>query len=338
MSPSRALRLAAEKTADASFSLVMTVQTITRSLVDHGGLLKMIPDGVLLLLLDGPDGAVGVMTLDAATLGALIEMQTVGQVLARPPRDRPLTRTDAAMAAPLVDGVLQRMSQHLADHPDHIWTCGYRYGAMMDDRRSLGMALHAPDFHVFRLPLDIADGLRSGEVLLALPHRNIPALQADAAADAGVSRHLQQRVLDAPVRLDAILCRLSIPLSRIGRLAVGDVMELPTDALREVMIEGVGRQPVATARLGKLDGMRALRLNDPGHLSMASAPADNRDEAAPARSPARSTGGVATVHTDAVGLQAAPTLTDEKGVAPPSHDTAAQMPFSYAINDGPEAA
>lgn len=118
MSPLRALRLAAEKAADESFSLVLSVQPIARSETDHAGLLEQIPDGVLLLLLDGPDGRVGVMTLDAALLAALIEMQTVGQVLARPLRDRPLTRTDAAMAAPLVDGVLLRISQHLADHPD----------------------------------------------------------------------------------------------------------------------------------------------------------------------------------------------------------------------------
>lgn len=76
---------------------------------------------------------------------------------------------------------------------------------------------------------------------------------------------LQQRVLDAPIRLDAILCRLSLPLSDMGRLAVGDVLALPKDVLREIAIESVGRQPVATARLGQVDGMRALRLTMPGH-------------------------------------------------------------------------
>lgn len=334
MSPSRALRMAMEKTAATSFSLALTVQTLTRASVDHAGLLKTIPDGVLLLLLDGPDGSVGVMTLDAATLGALIEMQTVGQVLERPLRDRPLTRTDAAMAAPLVDGVLQRASQHLANHPDHYWICGYRYGAMMDDRRSLGMALQAPDFHLFRMPVDIADGLRSGEVMLALPQRMIPERQAHATDSGETSLHLQQRVLDAPVRLEAILCRLSLPLSRISRLAVGDVMPLPAEALRDVMIEGVGRQPVATARLGKLDGMRALRLTDPGNLSAASAGATAGEDSAAAVAAIRSPDA-------AVAAQAAtvPTHRPEgEGMAPPPHDAEEDMPRGYAINEGPEAA
>jgi len=266
MSPARALRLATEKTADASFSLVLTVQSIGRDQVNHAGLLKLIPDGVLLLLLDGPDGALGVMTLDAAMLAALIEMQTVGQVSAKPPQVRPLTRTDAAMVAPLVDGILHRMSQYLVGHPDGYWACGFRYGAMIDDRRSLGMALAAPDFHVFQLPLDIADGTRSGAVILALPQRAAPVVPADKHESAQVSVPLQQRVLDAPVRLDAILCRLSLPLSDVGRLAVGDVLALPKDALREIAIESVGRQAVATARLGQMGGMRALRLTVPGHI------------------------------------------------------------------------
>lgn len=264
MSPARALRMAAEKTANEAFSLALAVQSVSRSLTDHAGLLALIPDGLLLLLLDGPDGSVGVMTLDAAILSALIEMQTVGQVLPKPPRDRPLTRTDAALAAPLVDGVLQRMTRDLADHPDHYWTCGYRFGAMIEDRRSLGLTLGAPDYHVFRLELDIAGGLRQGEVMLVLPRRDDPAqTQRDADQD-GASRQLQARVMEAPVRLDAVLCRVSLPLSGIGKLAVGDLLPLPGEALREIAVEGVGRRRVATGRLGKVDGLRAIRLNIPG--------------------------------------------------------------------------
>ena len=212
MSPARALRLATEKTANDVFSMVLSVQAVSRSRVDHPGLLALIPDGLLLLLLDGPDGAVGVMTLDSATLSALIEMQTVGQVLPRPPRDRPLTRTDAALAAPLVDGILQRMTQDLSDHADRYWACGFRFGAMIDDRRSLGLTLDAPDYHVFRVDLDIAGGARQGEVILVLPWREDPEQHRRAAGREVAGRQLQTRVMDAPVRLDAVLCRVSLRL------------------------------------------------------------------------------------------------------------------------------
>lgn len=339
MSPLRALRLATEKTADASFSLVLSVQGIERLLVDHAGLLKMVPDGVLLLLLDGPDGAVGVMTLDAATLAALIEMQTVGQVLARPLRERPLTRTDAAMAAPFVDGILHRMSQHLVDHPDTFWACGYRYGAMIDDRRSLGMALGAPDFHVFRLPLDIADGLRTGEVMLALPQRAAPVVKTNGADTGEISAQLQERVLDAPVRLDAILCRLSLPLSDFGRLAVGDVLPLPSDALREITIEAAGRQLVATGRLGKVDGMRALRLTNPDHRQLPSGGPELSAEAVPPRSAKSPSGAVAP--PPAPSMQSPETWPEHDVMRPDpdgSFGAAADDPRPYAFNDGPAAA
>lgn len=360
MSPLRALRLATEKTADESFSLVLSVQEISRSLVDHAGLLKLIPDGVLLLLLDGPEGAVGVMTLDAAMLAALIEMQTVGQVLARPLRDRPLTRTDAAMAAPLVDGILLRISQHLDAHPDRYWTCGYRFGAMIEDRRSLGMALAAPDYHIFRVPLDIAAGVREGEVILALPQREDPDAQARGADQTQASRHLQARVLDAPVRLDAVLCRLSLPLSDVGRLSVGDLLELPNDAMREIAIEGVGRRRVATARLGKIDGMRALRLTLPGQGGQAQIVV-GRDDLNDAQITGRSTAapaptagsGLAPQVGNASANRSAPAVSDFRGLDAMAdgldRDTRAALASwpeeaglddlaGLAMNGGPEAA
>ena len=263
MSPQRALRLATEKTADEDLSLVLSVGGIDRSGAGHADLIAMLPEAALLLLLDGPEGGLGVMVVDPALLASLIEVQTVGQVLPRAVPDRALTRTDAAMAAPLAEGILHRLSQHLADHPDRHWACGYRFGAMIEDRRSVGLALDAADYHVFRLSLDIGQGARQGAILLALPVRPDPAEAAAADAEQA-ARRLQARVLEAPVRLDAVLCRVSMPLSSIGGLAAGDLLNLPADALREVTIEAGGRRRIATARLGQIDGLRALRLTGAG--------------------------------------------------------------------------
>lgn len=270
MSPVRALRLAAEKAADEDIALVLGVRAVTRQMLDHAGLIAEAPDDALLLLLDGPDGAVGVMMLDPATIAAVIEMQTMGQVLARPLRDRPLTRTDAAMAAPLVDGVLRRFSRNMADQPDSYWTSGFQFGAMIDDRRSLGLALLAADYHLFRMELDLGSALRQGVLNLALPVRANPDQPRQDAANAAASLQFQKRVMTAPVRLDAVLCRLSVTLQDLGQLKVGDLLPVPPEALREVSLEAVGRRRVATGRLGQLDGMRALRLN----LNEAASPQD----------------------------------------------------------------
>jgi flagellar motor switch protein FliM len=156
-------------------------------------------------------------------------------------------------------------------------------------------------------------------------------MPADKAESAEVSLPLQQRVLDAPVRLDAILCRLSLPLCDVGRLAVGDVLALPKDVLRDIAIESVGRQPVATARLGQVDGMRALRLTSPGQ-TVAPNPVDTADP-----SPQRS----ATPAAPAVSPPAPP---PELAPAPPLSPTLAQWtedasdPMHYASDDGHAAA
>ena len=263
MSPARALRLAIEKAADEDFSIAVRVGSIGRSLEDHGSLLEMVADEGLLLLLDGPSGALGLAAVDAATVTSLIEMQMTGQITSRPVSPRALTRTDAVLVAPLVDSVLRRAAQHLADHPDGYWTRGYRFGAMIEDRRGLGLALVAPDYHVFQIPLDIGQGARMGELVLALPVCERPADQIAKVEQVKVSPEFQARVMDAPARLQAILCRLSLPLSQMGQLCAGTVLPLSPDVLGDISLEAGGRV-VAKAQLGKLQGMRALRVKMPG--------------------------------------------------------------------------
>jgi flagellar motor switch protein FliM len=266
MSPARALRLAVEKAADEDFSIALRVGAIGRSLEDHGSLLEMIADGGLLLLLDGPSGALGLMTVDTATLTSLIEIQTTGKITSRPVQSRAVTRTDAVLVAPLVDGILRRTAQHLGDHPDSHWTRGFRFGAMIEDRRSLGLALLAPDYHVLQIPLEIGQGARTGELVLALPVPERPAEQMAKVEQVKVSPEFQARVMDAPARLQAILCRLSLPLSQMGQLSTGTLLPLPPDVLRDISLEAGGRA-VAKAQLGKLHGMRALRVKMPGQSS-----------------------------------------------------------------------
>ena len=59
-----------------------------------------------MVLLDGPCGARGAVRIDTALLAALIEMQTTGRVTGRAFGGRAVTRTDAAIAAPLIDAAL----------------------------------------------------------------------------------------------------------------------------------------------------------------------------------------------------------------------------------------
>lgn len=275
MSVTRALRLAMEKAADDDLAMPLAAEGLQHRVLDHAALIDAMAQGRLLVLLDGPQGARGAAVLDMALIASLIEAQTMGQVQTRNVSTRAFTRTDAAMAAPLLDCVLSRLAEQLADHPDAGWTSGFRFGAMMEDRRSLGLALSAPDYHVFSLDLDIGPGARKAELLLALPLAGKSTAQADDPAQQRARQAFQGRVLEASVRLEAVLCRMSLPLERISQLRAGDLLPLPVDALRAITLEGPGRQPVATAQLGQRDGSRALRLSFAGMVELDPAQPDS---------------------------------------------------------------
>lgn len=260
MSVTRALRLAMEKAADDDLAMPVAADGLQHRTMDHGALVESIAQDRLLVLLDGPQGARGAAVLDMALIVSLIEAQTMGQVQKRTAAARAFTRTDAAMAAPLLDCVLGRLAAQLSDHADSVWTSGFRFGAMMEDRRSLGLALSAPDYHVFTLDLDIGPGARRSQMVLALPLAGKMAKPGDDPAQIRAQQAFQGRIFEAPMRLDAVLARLSLPLERISQLRAGDLLPLPLDALRALTLEGPGRQAVATAQLGQRDGMRALRL------------------------------------------------------------------------------
>ena len=58
---------------------------------------RYLSDEKLLVVLDGPNGRIGAAALDAATVTALIQQQTLGQVMGKAPSKRHYTSTDAGL-------------------------------------------------------------------------------------------------------------------------------------------------------------------------------------------------------------------------------------------------
>ncbi|SER00270.1 FliM/FliN family flagellar motor C-terminal domain-containing protein [Thalassovita taeanensis] len=260
MSPRRALRLALCRTAEVGLSLPLAVSGVERFRTDHGSLMAMLDESGLMVCVEAPGQVRGVMVLDLQILTALIETQTIGYIISRSAQMRPTTRTDAAISMPLVDGTLREFEAELARQEDASWTKGFRFASWVEEKRALGVALTATTFETFHLTLDIGDGDRKGEVLLALPRPDpvfqpAPESKVDAQ-DAGLGRGL----MEAKAKLDAVLLRRAMSLEEVGQLRVGDVLMIPPRALAEVQLEGVGRQVVASGSLGQINGNRALRL------------------------------------------------------------------------------
>lgn len=259
MSPSKALRLALAKVSANMFGLAVTVTTVQQVKLPNKDIQAQTGDDGLLLLLDGEAGARGAAKVDCQFLTALIEVQTTGKVRQGEAQDRPFTRTDAAIVAPLLDAVLARYDSQLADAMPGYEKDNFRFGDMIEDARSLALALESPDFDFYRLTLDIDDGAKTGVLTLLLPHRDIaPETEKPGKVQQENTASLAKNALEAPVAIDAVLARIKMPLKDICELAPGMILPLEATCLKDAQLVATDGQVVARVRLGQMNGMRAV--------------------------------------------------------------------------------
>lgn len=230
---------------------------VEESRVVSSDLPALVPEHGLITLVEGPEERFGIAVLDSTTLAGLIEATTTGRIASRQVVPRAPTRTDAIIAADLLDALLDGFEAGLAEMEDPPNIAGYRYAAPLIDTRAMDLALAEGPYSVFRLTLDLGGGVRQGELVIAFP---VAARGLQRGADAAsFQKALADNVMRAPTELAANLFRLQLPLSEVRALGTGDVVRIPLSALAEVAVEAGGR-PVATARLGQQGGFRAVRI------------------------------------------------------------------------------
>ena len=116
---------------------------------------------------------------------------------------------------------------------------------------------------LFQLPLDLGLGTRLGKIRLALPVYEPPEPRAPATTEPEgqlLGPILCERLMDMPTGIDAVLCRLEVPLGKFSRLRIGDILQVPQDALRRTRMEVFGGVQITKGQLGQLNGQRAVRL------------------------------------------------------------------------------
>ncbi|ANT59553.1 hypothetical protein AYJ57_03735 [Salipiger sp. CCB-MM3] len=288
MSPAKALRRALSRTADVLWDLALVTRAVDLDHFDQDGVVAQLRPDALLVLLYGPDGVVGLVSLERDLVVGLTEVQTMLQVTQMPADPRPYTATDAAMSAPLLEGMLERFPRFLEDHPLRAQLEGFRFGAMLEDARAAGMLLDAPGYLGFRAEIDLALGRRKGGLRLFLPERP-GAQRAGAEAETGGNARKMELL---PAQLRAVLGALRMPLGKAQALKPGDILPLPPDVLDRVTLYAgaspVTAKPVAGGRLGQMNGMRAIRLSWPkgqGAAASAAPAAPAQAASAPAASP-----------------------------------------------------
>lgn len=272
--PAQALGIALARAAQDLFRLPVTVLASAES---HGTLAELperLAERALLALLAGPGEGLGLAALSPEVLATLIEIQTTHRIGPPVVATRRPTRTDAAMTMPFIDRVLEELEAGLARHPALVWAGGFRCGSFVDDPRPLGLLLEDTGYRMLTLSLGFGEtAARTGTFFLAVPAegrgpapRPVPggetaARAHEAAAGGEWSRQLERAVLDAEVRIEAVLERVSLPIADLVALTPGALLPLSAGAIRRVRVEGLGHRLVATGRLGQCEGHLAVRLS-----------------------------------------------------------------------------
>ncbi|MFC7704033.1 FliM/FliN family flagellar motor switch protein [Plastorhodobacter daqingensis] len=271
VTPERALTLALGKASRQVLQLDTLATVVLDEILSLAELLELTEDLSLFAVLEGPRDALGLLAISPGVLAGLIEMQTTGRVTASEAPARRPTRTDAVMTATFIDCLMQGFEEGLSGTPDEIWAGGFRYASFLPEARPLALILDDAPLRVFRIDVRLAAGLRRGEVLLAVPARGRGVLRRplrDRASAAALTQQdgrawseaLSKAVLAAPAEVEAVLHRMTLPLSAVAGFAPGTLVPLPAAALDHVILQGKGGRPLIEGQLGALKGLRALRL------------------------------------------------------------------------------
>ena len=266
----RGWRLALARAARDLLKLPLEVARLTMGQLSLAEVLDLPPDRALIAMLQGPGEGVGLMVLAPEVLAAMIEVQTLGKVATAPLTPRKPTRTDAAMVADVVDAALEGLEIALAEEADLIWAGGFRYASFLDDPRPLGLLLEDVAYRVLRCDVALGHGARAGQVVLALPAEGRgrkpirPLAEAEAEAQAGpaFAEALAAQVEAADCVLDAVLARVTLPLTRVLDLTVGEVLTLPRAGIDRLCLVGLDGRSLSEGKLGQQRGMRAIRLTE----------------------------------------------------------------------------
>jgi len=257
----REMQRALLRAADRSVSLCVTVTDLSRAQQPSDQLIAGLPGGWLVLGLceAGQAGLAGLVLLDPALRSAVIEVQTLGIVSERAEQDRPVTATDAALAAPFIAVLLEGMT----NAPTPLCPAGLS-ARHLPDLRAAGLMLREGVHDLWRIDLHLGGTEREGKLCLVFAPPPVADPVPPESDSAGQGGQLRAAIADSPAQIDAVLGQLRLSLAQIEAFDVGQVIALPGISLASVTLTGPGDTALATARLGQMSGLRAVRLEAPG--------------------------------------------------------------------------
>lgn len=261
--------------------------TVTRDAGLQDGV-DALPDHGLLAAIEDGEGRRGLIAMDHPLVDALIEVQATGRVedVDLPPRV--VTRIDEALCRDFLDLMFGAFAKETADQVGRDWPDRLTYGSQISDRAQLNLLLPDRGYHLLKASVT-AGGRKTGDLVMLLPvdaaiarrHAAASATATGEPANWGVQ--MLSALRPAPMALDAVLLRITMPLGQVEALVEGELVPFDRADLGAVTLEGEGGYILARGGLGQLGGRRAVRLSAPSSPSAASvAGISNAGQAGPA--------------------------------------------------------
>ncbi len=270
---SRALRLALTKAANDTVGLVLTVTSTAEDVQPLDEMLGNLDPQLMLVGLYRADALVGLMAVDMQLRAAIMEMQTVGQLLSAAADDRAPTGTDKMMCDPVLKEFLTALPEAMISTPLQGWVDGTMLGERIGSARAAGLILQDDSYRSLRLNVDLSVADRQGQVLIVLPLLPAPSVAPTTVDEKPNWDMLFPAAVEAaPAELEALLHRFDMPIAQARSLQVGQVIPLAGCSVNSVRLLASDGKQVGTAKLGQLGGKRAVRIEAPPRPQMGELP------------------------------------------------------------------
>jgi len=252
-----ALALAAGKAAQQLFDAEGGFEAAAESLTNGVDVLAQPPEPVLLMLPETATGRCGLMWFDPVLVNALVEMMT-----GAPDRmvylDRRVpTQIDMALCRDFARAFLLELGSALEGAPPLDFT------RQETDRRKLKYTLEEGPYRMITGRIDFQNGVRGGEMGLALPVDlwQPQVVHSGDGAGAEWSAALAGNVGQAPLGLVAELAVVSMPVARAIGLQPGDIVPVPAASLSDLTLMTSDGVHLFKGHLGQKDGNKAVSLS-----------------------------------------------------------------------------
>lgn len=252
----RAFRRSVPRVAEDELGLALGVIGAQQRRHAHGDLAESLDGDWLFLHLAGSPFGLGAACVDRVLVGALVQRQTLGEVREAMVVDRPLTRTDSALTAPLLDAVLASIRDVSAYGQ-------FRVSRRAPDPRGLVLPMEADSYLRADLTLDIAGGLHQGRLTFLFPEQPPPPTDAPARDPAELPI-MRDTAMLVSAELRAVLSRIPLTLDDLAGFSPGQVLPLDDARMDRTELVAIDGRRVGTGRLGQSEGFRAIRINPVG--------------------------------------------------------------------------